>query len=61
MKVYIMFAYIETVGGGQNYVNGKPSYFQMIGDRNFETHDGRLAFYDMNWNLCEKMFKTNKS
>lgn len=33
--------------------NGEPLYFQMIGDRNPQTHDGRLAFYDTEWNLCD--------
>lgn len=33
--------------------NGEPLYFQMIGDRNFQTHEGRLAFYDTEWNLCD--------
>ena len=31
--------------------NGKPLYFQMIGNRDFETHSGRLAFFDLDWNL----------
>lgn len=33
--------------------NGEPLYFQMIGDRNLQTHDGRLAFYDTDWKLCD--------
>lgn len=31
--------------------NGRPIYFAVIGDRNLETHDGRIAFYDMQWVL----------
>ena len=33
--------------------NGEPAYFQMIGDRDLKKHDGRLAFYDIHWNLME--------
>ena len=33
--------------------NGNPLYFQIIGNRSNITHDGRLAFYDTEWRLCD--------
>lgn len=49
--------YIEQLNGNLldykiHCFNGKPAYFQIIGNRNLETHDGRLAWYDIEWKRC---------
>ena len=37
---------------------GEPKIVQIIGDRIFETHDGKEAFVDLNWNHYDLKFHT---
>ena len=33
--------------------NGEPVFLQVIGNRNISNHDGRMACYDLDWNLLD--------